>query len=190
MKKLLSLMLCLALLVCSCSALAEAPEGEKESIGMIGVEDSFDIKCRLPEGYQVAITAADATSIYADVTSKDPEKPVLTVAIAFNDTYVQDGKALKLNDFSEEEIALLKESLVEMMTDSEIEDAETAYGTKLIIVKGHILERTIVQVFSVYKAYEVRVVAYKGQEASDVTLTDEQIQMIIDFLSEMDFVEA
>ena len=76
------------------------------------------------------------------------------------------------------------------VTDSEIEDAETAYGTKLIIVKGHILERTIVQVFSVYKAYEVRVVAYKGQEASDVTLTDEQIQMIIDFLSGMDFVEA
>lgn len=190
MKKIFALMLCLALLVCSCAALAEAPEGEKESIGMIGVEDSFDIKCRLPEGYQVAISAANATSIYADVSSKDPEKPVLTVAIAFNDTYVQDGKALKLNDFSEEEIALLKESLVEMMTDSEIEDGETAYGTKLIIVKGHILERTVVQVFSVYKAYEVRVVAYKGQEASDVTLTDDQIQMIIDFLSEMDFVEA
>ena len=78
MKKILSLMLCLALLVCSCAALAEAPEGEKESIGMIGVEDSFDIKCRLPEGYQVAITAANATSIYADVTSKDPEKPWMT----------------------------------------------------------------------------------------------------------------
>lgn len=190
MKKIFALTLCLALLACSCAAFAEAPAGEKESIGIIGVENNFDIKCRLPEGYQLAITGADATSIYADVTSRDPEKPALSVAITFNDTYVEDGKALKLNDFSEEDIALLKESLVEMLNDSEIEDAETAYGTKLIIVKGHILDRSIVQVFSVYNAYEVRVVAYKGAEASDVTLTDEQIQMIIDFLSEMDFVEA
>ena len=37
MKKIFALMLCLALLVCSCAALAEEPEGGKESIGMIGV---------------------------------------------------------------------------------------------------------------------------------------------------------
>ena len=187
MKKIFALFLCLALLL-SCTAFAESlPEEQKESIGVIGVENAFNIKCRMPEGYKVNILSSDDTSIYAEVICEDETKPMLNVGIAYNDTYFQDGKALRLNDLSEEEKALIRDSLVDMLSEYEIGEQETAYGTELLVVKGRILNTTVVEFFSVYNAYEVTVIVMPGKADEDGRLTDEQVEMIVGFLSDMDF---
>ena len=45
-------------------------------------------------------------------------------------------------------------------------------------------------ILTVYKGYEIEFVMSPNPQAQNQTLTDAQIQMCIDFLSELDFIEA
>ena len=194
MKKIIAMLLCLTLLGC-CAAFAENPE--KESIGMLGVRNAFNIRCKLPDGYQLSVTESDSLHIMARVTSGDENAPVIRVSIAHNEEYTeypedagenQQAKRLRLNDVSDEVLEEIKESFADSIPDAEFQVRETAHGTKLLIVTGHVDEdHAVVVVYSIYNSYEIEVVAIKGQNAEDKNMTEEQIQMIVDFLSEMDF---
>ena len=187
MKKITALLLCLVLLGC-CAAFAEATE--KETIGSVSVNGNFTIKCRLPEGYGISITDASDSKIEAMITSEDPAKPEIQLTVVFNEEYAPDGVRMSLNDVSEEDMALIRESFEEETEVFEYIDAETAHGTKLLIVKGALGDMKYVDFYSIYNSYEIEVIALAGAEAESGDLTDEQIQMIIDFLSDMDFEEA
>ena len=63
-------------------------------------------------------------------------------------------------------------------------------GTRLLIVRGAVGETNYVDVYSIFNSYEIEAVAVPGEEAAESTLTDEQVQMIIDFFSDMDFEEV
>lgn len=194
MKKIFAIILCLALLLSS-AALAETPE--KESIGTVKVEEAFNIKCRLPEGYAIDTTEkGDEAHLVFSVRSDDASKPRIAVIIAYNDEYTtfdeetKEKKALRLNDISDEAYEAIKDSFVSEsgMTEVTYDETETAYGTKLLIVKSKWQEQELVVFYSIYKSYEVEVVAEPGEGANG-DLTDEQIRMIVDFLSDMDFEE-
>ena len=188
MKKIISLFLCLAVLLAG-AALAE--NAGKESLGTLNVNKAFDIRCRLPEGYQVVPGDSDDTHIFAEVRSDDAAKPVIQVSVVFNELYtLEDGTAQKLNDVSEEVMTEIRDSFAESgVTDAVFEEAETAFGTKLLIVRGHYDGRDAVFFYSIYKSHEIELAVYPG-EGADGSLTEEQVGMILDFLSEMDFVEV
>ena len=194
MKKIFAIILCLALLL-GCAALAETPE--KESIGTVKVEEAFNIKCKLPEGYTLEPTdLGDEQHIIASVLPADASKPVIRVIIGYNDEYTtfndetKEKTAMRLNDLPEEAVQTIRDSFIteSAMTDVTYEEAETAYGTKLLIVKGKMMDTECVIFYSIYKSYEVEIVAEPGEGANG-DLTDEQTRMIVDFLSDMDFEE-
>lgn len=189
MKKTLAMLLGIMLLSVCVLAGAEQPA---ETLGTLSVNGSFRIQCRLPEGYNLSVLDADSASIIASVTSEDASKPRITLSIAFNDSFTaEDGTAMRLNDLPAETVEAMKNSFLEQMYSAEVKEAETAYGTKLLIVNGEITEGSrIVDIWSVYKSYEIEVVAYAGEGLEAEGLTGEQIAMIINFLSDMDFVEA
>ncbi len=189
MKKIVALMLCLALMI-SGAALAE--NAEKTTLGTLDVNGVFTIQCNMPEGYQVSILSADSTNIYAKIASDDPAKAQVTLSIAFNELFtLEDGTAQRLNDVDEEGLQEIRDSFLENLMEVDIQDGETAFGTKILIVKGKLDDgKSIVDVYSVFKSYEVEAVAYMGEGADDRLLTDAQVQMIIDLFSSMDFVEV
>ena len=189
MKKIIALLLCLALLACGAAVAETAEKQDLGTVGTVSVSNAFNIKCKLPEGYKVSFLESGNDSIIALVASEDATRPMLTLSVAFDDTYTQDGKALRLNDLTAEDAELLKQSLLEDVSDGTIEEAETAYGTKVYIVKAFLGDLNYVSVFSIYKSYLVEAVVVAGTEAESSTLTDEQIQMVINFFSDMDFEE-
>ena len=196
MKKIFAIILCLALLL-SCTALAET--AEKESMGTVKVEEAFNIKCKMPEGYTLQLDEGlgDETHIAASVVSADESKPVVRVIIAYNDEYTtfneetKEKTAMRLNDVDEETLESIKESFITdgEMTDVTYEETETAYGTKLLVVKGLFMGEETVIVYTIYKSYEIEI-AVEAAKSAEGDLTDEQVKMITDCLSDMDFEEV
>ena len=166
---------------------AVAPETPaKEQMGKLNVNGEFSLQCKLPEGYTMQLINTLGTKISAFITSEDKEKPILQLSIAFDELFTDVDR---MNDLSEEALQGLEESFREM-NDVEITYGETAYGTKLLIAREVGDDTDFVDILSVYKGYSIEFVMTPNPEAKNQSLSDEQIQMCIDFLSELDFVEA
>ena len=180
MKKLIALMLSLALLLgCAC---AVAETAEKTEIPTLSVNGTFKLKGLIPEGYKLGIINQDSIGLTAIMGSSDAAKPQVTISIAFNEEYADLDR---FNNVSEEDYEAIKESFTEE-NDVTFEDRETAYGTKLLAVTES-PENGIefMDVYTIYKGYEIEFVMTPGSEE----LTEENMQMMIDFLSDLDFVE-
>ncbi len=158
----------------------------KEQMGRLNVNGEFALQCQLPEGYSMQLINTLGTKISAFITSEDKEKPVLQLTIAFDELYADVDR---MNDLSEEALKGLEESFAEM-NDVEISYKETAYGTKLLIAREVGDDTDFVDILSVYKGYSIEFVMSPNPDAGNQTLTDDQVQMCIDFLSELDFVEV
>ena len=161
-------------------------EPAKEQMGKLNVNGEFALQCQLPEGYSMQLINTLGTKINAFITSEDTEKPILQLSIAFDELYADVDR---MNDLSEEALKGLEETFKEM-NDVEISYKETAYGTKLLIAREVGDDTDFVDILSVYKGYSIEFVMAPNPDAKDQTLTDAQIQMCIDFLSEVDFVEV
>ena len=85
---------------------------------------------------------------------------------------------------TDEDLALIESTFGEYSV--EFTYAETAYGTKLLIARETGDEEDFVSIISIYKGYMVEFLMSPGEGSA--TLTDEQIQQCIAFLSELDFV--
>lgn len=184
MKKALILILSLALLLCSA---ASAEVAEKEEIGVVGVNNLFSIRGRMPEGYRISYLSTDPSAIIATVMTDDPGKPWIDLSIMFNDSYTQDGKGMRLNEVSDEDMALIRESFVENISDAAFDESETALGTKLLIVRGSMGGTDVLDVYTIYESYEIEALV---KAVDGGKLTDEQAAMIVDFFSDIDFVPA
>ena len=172
--------MCLILALGCTAALAE---GEKTNLGVINVNGAFTLKCALPEGYTVVVADMDGTSLKAQILPEDASKASMFLIVEFDEPYAQ---VERLNDLSDEELAVIEGTYEEYKV--EFSYGETAYGTKLLIAKEVGDDEDFVSIFSIYKGYDVEFILVPG-EGSD-TLTDEQIQQCIAFLSELDFVAA
>ena len=173
-------MLCLALILGCSSTFAQ--EG-KTNLGVINVNNAFTLKCTLPEDYRVDVTQVDSNGLIANIVPLDAAKASMILIVEFDELYAQ---VERMNDLSDEELADIESTYSEY--DVEFSYAETAYGTKLLVAKEVGDADDFVSVFSIYKGYEIEFIMVPG-EGSD-TLTDEQIQQCIAFLSELDFVAA
>ena len=159
---------------------------EKQQLGRLNVNGAFTLQCRLPDGYKMQTINAMGSKIFATITPEDTQKPVLSLTIAFNELY---SDVPRLNDLGEEDLKLLEETFTEM-NDVEIGYRETAYGTKLLVARETGDDTDFVDILTVYRGYFIEFLMTPNPDAANQELTEAQIQMCVDFLSDLDFVEA
>lgn len=177
MKKILALTLALMMIVCSAAVMAE-DAAEKTRLGSLKVGEAFTIQSKVPENYTFrSITSNDLNLI--GILYGGEDKPVVTISIAYNDEY---SGVERFNDLDETAVRKIRESF-ENMDDVVFEDLETSYGTRLLKVTQ--ANRTFADIYTVYKGYELEFVLTAQEEVKD-----EDIRMLVDFISEMDFVAA
>ena len=169
------------LLLCSVAA-AELPAGEE--IGSITVNGSYTISCVKPEGYEMQILQEDSTRILGTLTAdEDGNRPILAFSIVYEETYSEIDR---MNDLSEEDLAFLEGTYAE--ENPTITYRETAYGTKLMCVSGTVGTSDFLSILTIYRGYMIEFDVFPGQE-TEGKLTEEQIQMAVDCLSEMTFTQ-
>jgi len=182
MKKIIALALSLMMILGCVSALAE---GEKETLTVIG---AFDIKySSLPEGYTMEVAESNGTYYSATIAPKDPTKPVLSLQIEFNDSL--DG-VNKLTDATPEDMAAIKQSFYEIAELDEgdiiFEETTTGHGTPLLIAKTK--DGSIAAVYTIYMSHEIEIDMFFADGKTPVT--DEHVKAVVDFLTDVEFVET
>lgn len=178
MKKIVTILLSLALLMGCAAALAET--AEKTTIGEVSINGEFTIQAPVPEGYTMEITRADEIRIQAEFTPADAAKPTLKLSIGWEDAW---ETGIKLNDVDEADLQAIEYSFYWEDPDFQISYTETAHGTKLLVAK--LPDNSTVYIYTLYEGYEIE---FKLVSADPAGLTQEQIDTCIQFLSDMDFV--
>ena len=176
MKKLITLALSLMLILCAAAALAET--AEKTHLGTLKVGEAFAIQSRIPDGYTFNLITSTELNLVGMLSAGEND-PTVNVSIACNEEYFG---VERFNDVDEETVEAIKDSFREM-DEVEFEDLETAYGTRLLKVTQ--ADKTFVDIYTIYKGYELEFVLTSQNEVQDA-----DIQMLVDFISDMDFVAA
>lgn len=182
MKKLFALLLSLALALGCCAALAEAPV--KTELGTINMNGAFKLQCNLPENYDIKIASKDDEGMIAVIETEDASKPMMFLAIEFDEIY-SDVK--RMNDMTEEQLQDIIDTYAEDGDEVTVTYGETSHGTKLMIVREAVDSVDFVSIVTVYEGYMIEFDMLAGPEAEE-GLTEDQIQMCIDFLSDLDFI--
>ncbi len=185
MKKIIALILSLIMLAGAASVLAEA-EG-KVTIGTISINGAFTLQCGLPEGYHPVPTSVTPEQVTAAIRSDDPLAPVMQLSVAYDEKYYDVDR---MNDLTPEELTQLEETYIEEDPEVEITYGETGYGTQLLIARHETEELDFIAFFSIYKGYCVEFVLAPSEQAEDRNLTEEQLRLSIDFLTDLDFIPA
>ena len=154
-----------------------------QKLGSLNVNGEFDLTCKLPEDYSLSVVNVRGDKIIASVLSEDMTKPQMYLSIAYDETY---GDVERMNDLSAEDLAVL-EGTFEDMNDVEITYRETGYGTKLLIARETGTDTDFVDILAIYKGYFIEFNMTPNPKAAVQTLTDQQVRMCIDFLTDVDF---
>lgn len=163
----------------------ETPDGI-EKLGTLNVNGEFNLTCRMMEGYSLQVVNLRGNQIVASILSNDMTKPQLYLSIAYDDSY---SNVERMNDLSADELALLEDSFKDM-DEVEISYRETGHGTKLLIAREIGGDTDFVDILSIYQGYFIEFNMTPNPKTVNQTLTEEQIQMCIDFLTDLDFVPA
>ena len=162
---------------------AEPVDGTTK-LGRLTVNGEFDLTCKLPEGYSIQVVSVRGQSIIAAITSEDITKPQLYLSIAYDELY---GEVGRMNELTDEDLAVLESSFTSEY-QVEIEYRETAYGTKLLVAREVGDDTDFVDILSIYKGYLVEFNMTPNPKVANQALTEEQIRMCIDFLTDVNFV--
>ena len=179
MKKLIALVLCFAMLLACTAALAET---EKESMGTLKVNKAFDIRySALPDGYTVSIYEQNDMHIIANIATDNDALPDMGLVIAFSDQWAD---VERLNDLSDEDLQVIRDSFIAEYEDVTFETMETSFGTRLLTVMGPGNQDAVI--FTIYRGHEIEMHLIPGP-AQDA-LSDADLDRVVAFLSDMDFV--
>ena len=154
-----------------------------EKLGKLSVNGEFEITCKLPQDYKLQVVDVRGENIIASVTSEDITKPQMYLSIAYDELY---GEVERMNDLSDEELAVLEDSFKEM-DQVEIEYRQTGLGTKQMVVLEGGNGQNLIDILSVYKGYFVEFNMTPNPNAAVQDLTEEQIQLAIQFLTDVRF---
>ena len=154
-----------------------------EKLGKLSVNGEFEITCKLPQDYKLQVVDVRGENITASVTSEDITKPQMYLSIAYDELY---GDVERMNDLSDEELVVLEDSFKEM-DQVEIEYRQTGLGTKLMVVREVGNGQKFIDILSVYKGYFVEFNMTPNPNAAVQDLTEEQIQLAIQFLTDVMF---
>ena len=186
MKKIIALLLALALTLSCAAVLAEA--AEKTNMGTIDFGGKFVIKGVIPEGYTlVEEEKQDKVFIHAKlVKADDPMAPYLDIAIYQEDTY---ESGTKLNDVDAETLKEIEDSFTED-ADVQIEYTETGLGTKLMKVTEIGDDPDWIAFYTIYEGYEIELTIKVSEMAVSPELSQDVVDKAVTFLTEMDFVKV
>ena len=184
MKKIIAVILGITMLMCS---VAMAESAGKVTIGTIDINGAFTLQCGVPEGYQIKPVTVNRDRVLTMFQSEDKTAPIMMLTVAFDEAY---SEVDRLNDMTDEELALLEASYSDPDPTVEISYGETGYGTRLLIARQSNEEYNYIDFLTIYKGYFVEFLLVASDEAEDRTLTDEQMRICIDFLTDLDFVPA
>ena len=185
MKKWISILLAAVMALCCVASLAE--ETGKVDIGTISINGAFTLKCGVPEGYKIEPIYSGPEQIITSLTHEDPAKPTMVLSVAFDETYADVDR---MNDLDDEALALLEKTFTDVDPTVEISYGDTGLGTRLMIAKFTETEQDYIDFLSVYKGYFVEFIMIASEKSEDKNLSDEQLQLCIDFLTDLDFVPA
>ncbi len=174
MKKTIALALSLVLFLCATASMAET--AEKTDLGTLKVGEAFVIRSKLPENYTFELLSSSELNMVGTLYAGE-DRPVIFISIAYSEEYAD---VERFNDLDEATVQEIKNSFLDM--DSvQFEDLETAHGTRLLKVIQ--ADKSFVDIYTIYKGYELEfVLASEGETA------DADIQMLVDFISDMEFV--
>ena len=161
----------------------DEPVDGTTKLGKLSVNGEFDLTCKLPEDYSIQVVSKKGESIVASITSEDITKPEMYLSIAYDELY---GEVERMNDLSNEDLAALERTFTDEH-QVKIEYRETGYGTKLLVAREVGPDPDFVTFLSIYKGYFVEFTLTPSPSVADQTLTEEQIRMCIDFLTDVDF---
>lgn len=159
---------------------------DSAKLGSLTVNGAFDLTCKLPEGYDLQVVNVRGGKIVASVLPQDMTKPQLYLSIAYDEMY---GDVKRMNDLTDEQLAVLEATYTEM-NDVEISYQNTGHGTKLLIAREVGTDTDFVDILSIYEGYMIEFNMTPNPNAANQTLTNAQIGMCIDFLTDLDFVPA
>ena len=174
MKKMIALALSLMLILCAMAVLADGTAEKAE----LGTTIAFSIRSIIPEGYTFSQLTSNELNLVGILTGGEG-KPSITISIGYNEEY--DGVE-RFNDLDEAAVQEIKDSFQDM-DEVVFEDLETAYGTKLLKVTQ--ANKSFADIYTVYKGYELEFDMTAQGEVQDA-----DVQMLVDFISDMDFVPA
>ena len=173
MKKFTALALSLIMILCAVCAFAE--EAAKTEIGTLKVGEAFSIRSRMPEGYTYTPDGEPTDLDLRGILFAGEDRPMVTVSIAFSEEYAD---VERFNDVDEAIVEEIRESYRAEDEEVTFEDLETAYGTRLLKVAGD----GFADIYTIYKGYELEFCMTGSM------ITEADIQMLVDFISDMDFV--
>ena len=175
MRKILSMLLCLMIAMGCISALAE------EELGQIDVNGIYKLTGSIPEGYTLNVTVNQSDMVQGRILADDATRPGLIFSIVFDETYAEVDR---MNDLTEADLKFLEDTFD--TKTGEITYLETAYGTKLMCVRSSLEGYEYASILTIYKGYMIETDLWAGA-GSDGSLSDEDVQMMVDFLSNMNF---
>ena len=191
MKRIFTWALCLMLALGCFSVLAEA--APKTYSGELTVPNRFTIKWIAPEDYELSDIDAgdpewigDTGFLLTALIPKDIEsgKPMVNISIARDELLT--GVA-RLNDLSDEALAQIEETFRDEDT-VDISYMETEHGTKLMVVRETLDGTDYVDFYTIYMGYEIEMVLTQIEAMDKTPLTDEQIAMVVQFISDLEFI--
>ena len=154
-----------------------------KKLGSLTVNGEFDLTCKVPDGYELQVVNVRGDKLIASVIPVDMTRPQMYIAIAYDETY---GTVARMNDLTEEELAVLEQTYKEM-NEVTISYAETGHGTKLLIARETGSDTDFVDILAIYQGYFIEFNMTPNPKSAMQTLTDEQVQMCIDFLTDVNF---
>lgn len=183
MKKSIAMLMCLALLL---GCVAAAAETAPEYTGELTVSDMFTVKWIAPEIYSVSEIQSNAGGFMLLALLPDDDhadEPMMMVSIAPDELLYE---VERLNDLDEAALAQIEATFREE-DEVDISYMETAYGTKLMVVKETRGGIDYVDFYTIYKGYEIELVLTQTELKAGTPITEEQIATVIQFLSDMEF---
>ena len=154
----------------------------KQALGKLNVNGEFELSCKLPEGYELQTVSQHGESITASILPDDMTRPDLYLEIAYDELY---GMVDRMNDMSAEKLAVL-EGTFTATDEIEFSCEETGYRTKLLVAREVGDDTDFVKILAIYKGYFIGFTIYPSTNVANQTLTDEQVQMCVDFLTNVD----
>jgi hypothetical protein len=189
MKKLLSVLLTVALLLSCVSVFAESAdvaEAVETEEAPVEVVPAFKLITVIPEGYESQ--GEDWVTPYIVSTVLKPVaegKPAIMVIVSYNDSYSD----VTFNDeMSDEEFnAQIKELVVDEETGEEMPYTvqKTGLGTRVVVIDD---PDGFIEFYSIWHGYEVSLMAANfDADNNPSNPSEEQIAVIMQYLTDMDF---
>ena len=166
---LLSALLCLAL------ALPGLAQGAEETIEI----DGYRLTCVIPEGYTTEVKRLNNLTLLLDLVPGDPAMADLNMTVTRSEEL--DGTTLN-DSLPEEEFARIEAALIQDAVAPEVTIGETAYGTKLLMMREETEADDYLVMISVWNGYVIETHLFPG--AGTKRLSDADIDMAVRFNSD------